>query len=71
LTYQIVASVSLIVGFFDLRHQTQSPFEIEYLKSVLSSVTEDAKRTVLTTGDTLVSIKDKPLLGRAVWQRQR
>jgi hypothetical protein len=27
-TYQVVAAVSLVVGFFDLRHQVHQPFEV-------------------------------------------
>jgi hypothetical protein len=66
LTYQIVASVSLIVGYFDLRHQAQSPFGIEYLQPVISSATDGAKRTGLAKGDTLLSINGQPFLGRAI-----
>ncbi len=71
LTYQMVASVSLIVGYFDLRHQAQSPFEIDFLRPVISSVTDAAKRGGLTAGDAVLSINDEPYRGRAVWQQQR
>jgi sigma-B regulation protein RsbU (phosphoserine phosphatase) len=71
LTYQMVASVSLIVGYFDLRQQVQSPFEIEFMRPVISSVTDDAKRRGLTKGDAVLSINDEPYRGREVWQRQR
>ena len=63
LTYQIVASVSLITGYFDLRHQAKSPFEIDYLRPVISSITDDAKRQGLSTGDTVLSINDEPYAG--------
>jgi phosphoserine phosphatase RsbU/P len=71
LTYQIVASVSLIVGYFDLRHQAKSPFEIDYTRPVITSLTDPAKHAGVALGDTVLSINDEPFTGRAVWQRQR
>ena len=71
LTYQIVASASLITGYFDLRHQARSPFEIEFLRPVIRSVTDEAKQRGLTIGDAVLSINDESYQGRAVWQQQR
>ncbi|HEX4227687.1 MAG TPA: SpoIIE family protein phosphatase [Bryobacteraceae bacterium] len=70
-SYQIVASVSLITGYFDLRHQVQTPFEPDYLRPVVNSVSDEAKRAGLRTGDIIVSLNGQPYRGRALWQRER
>jgi hypothetical protein len=44
-TYQIVASVSLVVGFFDLRHQVQAPFEVGDYPTI-TNITEAAQKAV-------------------------
>jgi sigma-B regulation protein RsbU (phosphoserine phosphatase) len=71
LAYQIVASVSLIVGYFDLRHQASAPFSVDFDRPVLTEVTESGKRAGLANGDRLESIDGIPYTGRAVWQKAR
>ena len=44
-TYQIVAPVSLVVGFFDLRHQVQAPFEVGDYPTI-TNITEAAQKAV-------------------------
>lgn len=68
LTYQIVASVSLIVGYFDLRHQVQAPFEIAFERPVIASVKAPAKQAGLAVGDRIESLNGIPYKGRALWQ---
>jgi phosphoserine phosphatase RsbU/P len=71
LTYQIVAAVSLIVGYFNLRHQVREPFEVDYSQPRVTSVTEPAKRAGLRVGDTIESLNGAPYYGRALWQSTR
>ncbi len=71
LTYQIVASVSLIVGYFDLRHQIREPLEIAFERPIVSSITPAAKQAGVLVGDTVESINGIPYRGRALWQRVR
>ncbi|HXE12430.1 MAG TPA: SpoIIE family protein phosphatase [Bryobacteraceae bacterium] len=71
LTYQIVASVSLIVGYFDLRHQVQTPFSVDFERPILTDVTESGKLAGLANGDRIESINGIPYTGRAQWQKAR
>lgn len=71
LTYQIVASVSLITGYFDLRHQARAPFNVDFERPVLTEVTESGKHAGLANGDRVESIDGIPYTGRAVWQKAR
>jgi phosphoserine phosphatase RsbU/P len=71
LTYQVVASVSLIVGYFDLRHQVQAPFDIGFYHPVLKDLSEPAKRAGLVAGDRIESLDSVPYRGRALWQSTR
>jgi sigma-B regulation protein RsbU (phosphoserine phosphatase) len=71
LIYQIVASVSLIVGYFDLRHQVRAPFSVDFEQPILTEVTESGKRAGLVNGDRVESINGIPYTGRAVWQKAR
>jgi phosphoserine phosphatase RsbU/P len=70
-TYQIVASVSLIVGFFDLRHQVQAPFDIGFEHPQITSVTEAAQKAGLRLGDAIESLNGEPYWGRALFQKVR
>lgn len=70
-TYQIVASVSLLVGYFDLRHQVQAPFEVDGNGPVVTTVGKAAKRAGMSPGDTVLFLNGEPYRGRALWQRQR
>ena len=70
-TYQVVASVSLIVGYFDLRHQIREPFEIDYAQPVVTKVNPPAQAAGVTVGDRIEAINGVRYTGRAVWQRVR
>jgi phosphoserine phosphatase RsbU/P len=70
-TYQVVASVSLIVGYFDLRHQIREPFEVDYAKPVVTKVNPPAEVAGMRVGDRIEAINGVPYAGRAVWQRAR
>jgi sigma-B regulation protein RsbU (phosphoserine phosphatase) len=63
--------VSLIVGYFDLRHQVGAPFDIGFDHPVLSGLSEQAKRARLAEGDTVESLDGIPYWGRALWQSTR
>jgi len=72
LGYQVMASVSLITGYFDLRHQVHEPgFEIDWYRPVITSATGAAKQAGLATGDTVESLNGIPYKGRAVMQSTR
>ena len=49
-TYQIVAAVSLVVGFFDLRHQVHQPFEVGYDPSVAIDLRSASLRMTTMVG---------------------
>jgi sigma-B regulation protein RsbU (phosphoserine phosphatase) len=70
-TYQIVGSVSLMAGYFNVRHQSRAPFEIDSARPLVTSVTGPAKQAGLAVGDEIESIDGIPYTGRAVWQRIR
>jgi sigma-B regulation protein RsbU (phosphoserine phosphatase) len=70
-TYQIVAAVSLVVGFFDLRHQVQQPFEVGYKSPTITSVTEGAHKAGLRVDDTIESLNGEPYWGQALLQKVR
>jgi phosphoserine phosphatase RsbU/P len=71
LTYQLAGSVSLIVGYFDLRHQVRAPFDIGFNRPVLKGLSEEAKRAGLVDGDTVESLDGIPYRGRSLWQSTR
>ncbi len=71
LTYQVVGSVSLIVGYFNLRGQVQAPFDIGFNRPRLEDLGEPAMRAGLVAGDTVESLDGVPYRGRALWQRTR
>ena len=70
LTYQLAGSVSLIVGYFDLRHQVRAPFDIGFDRPVLRGLSEQAKRAGLVEGDTVESLDGIPYQGRSLSQRR-
>jgi len=72
LGYQILASVSLIIGYFDLRHQVQDPgLVIDAYGPIVSSVTEVPKKLGLAVGDTVESLNGSPYTGKAQLQSDR
>lgn len=68
-TYQVVGSVSAIIGYFNLRNQVVSPFGVE--GRALTGVTADAARAGLATGDAVEATNGIPYKGQALWQRIR
>jgi phosphoserine phosphatase RsbU/P len=71
LTYQFAGSVSLIVGYFDLRHQVEAPFDVGFNRLELKDLSEAAKQAGLKAGDRVESLDGVPYRGRAVWQSTR
>jgi phosphoserine phosphatase RsbU/P len=69
-TYEIVASVSVIISYFNLRKQVVEPFRIEG-NSLIADPADDAKRAGLSAGDTVLSINGVPFNGYALWHRIR
>ena len=70
-TYQIMAAVSIVVGFFDLRHQVHLPFEVDYKRPTVTSVAEGAQKAGLRVDDTIESLNGKPYWGQALLQKVR
>jgi sigma-B regulation protein RsbU (phosphoserine phosphatase) len=71
LAYQIAGSVGLVVGFFDLRHQVQEPFQTEWYRPVVTSMSPEAAKAGLAKGDTVETIDGVHLRGRALVQAAR
>jgi len=72
LGYQIVASVSLIIGYFDLRRQVQDPgLVIDAYSPVISSVTALQQKQGFAVGDTVETINGATYTGRAQMQADR
>src|SRR4051812_42431989 len=71
LTYQVIASVSLITGYFDLRHQIQEPFKTDFNTLQITDLTPGASAAGLRIGDRLESLNGEPYHGRAQWQSIR
>jgi len=72
LGYQLTAAVSLIVGYFDLRHQVQEPaFAIDMYRPVVTSATGVARQNGLEAGDTVESLNGVPYTGRTLLQSTR
>jgi sigma-B regulation protein RsbU (phosphoserine phosphatase) len=72
LVYQLTASVSLITGFFDLRQLVRDPgVAIDAYRSVITSVSGDAKEAGLESGDFVESLNGVPFTGRAQMQAAR
>jgi hypothetical protein len=72
LGYQITGSVSLIVGYFDLRHQVEEPaIDIDTYSSAITRVTGVPAQKGLAVGDAVESINGEPYTGRAQWLATR
>ena len=68
-TYEIVNSISTIIGNFNLRNQVQAPFQL-YGNSILSP-SAAATHAGIAKGDTVLAINQLPFTGQALWQRIR
>jgi phosphoserine phosphatase RsbU/P len=72
LGYQITGSVSLIVGYFDLRHQVREPaFGMEWYRPVIDKASGISGQQGLAPGDTVESLDGAPFKGRAQMQSTR
>ena len=68
-TYEIVNSISTIIGNFNLRNQVQAPFQL--YGNLIDHPSATATHAGITKGDTLVAINGLRLTGMALWQRIR
>lgn len=71
LTYQIVAAVSLTVGFLNLRQQVRAPFVMDVEKAVVSHIRADGAKAGLSIGDRVERLNGVPYTGRAQWHHDR
>jgi sigma-B regulation protein RsbU (phosphoserine phosphatase) len=71
LAYLASGSVSLIIGYFDLRQQVQQPFEVDVYNDTVTSVRPEAQRAGIQQGDKLVSLNGTPYTGRSQLQSAR
>jgi sigma-B regulation protein RsbU (phosphoserine phosphatase) len=68
-TYEIVNSISTIIGDFNLRDQVQAPFGL--YGNLIEDSTAAATHAGITKGDTIVTINGLSFTGMALWQRIR
>jgi phosphoserine phosphatase RsbU/P len=68
-TYEVVNSISTIIGNFNLRNQVQAPFQL--YGNLIVSPTAAATHAGLAKGDTVLAINQSPFTGQALWQRIR
>ncbi len=68
-TYEVVNSISTIIGTFNLRKQVQAPFQL-YGNSI-ESAEAAAVHAGVVKGDTVLAINRLPFTGMALWQRIR
>jgi phosphoserine phosphatase RsbU/P len=68
-TYELVNSVSTIIGNFNLRNQVQAPFQL--YGNLIYSPTAEATHAGLAKGDTVLAINQARFTGMALWQRIR
>ncbi len=71
LTYQVVGSVSLVTGYFDLRHQVQEPFQVDFYRPTVTTTSSLAAGAGLEVGDHIISIGGQPYSGKAQLQAAR
>jgi hypothetical protein len=70
--YELVSSVSFIVGYFDLRHQVKDPgIAIDDYKPMVTDVGARAQKAGVAKGDSIESIDGIRYDGRAVLQKIR
>jgi len=68
-TYEVVNSISTIIGNFNLRNQVQAPFQL--YGNLIFSTTPAARHAGLAKGDTVLAINQSRFTGQALWQRIR
>ncbi len=68
-TYEVVNSVSSIIGNFNLRDQVQAPFQL--YGNLIASAETAAVHAGVAKGDTVLAINQLPFTGQALWQRIR
>jgi hypothetical protein len=68
-TYEVVNSVSTIIGTFNLRDQVQAPFQL--YGNLIASAEKSAVHAGVAKGDTVLAINQLPFTGQALWQRIR
>ncbi len=68
-TYEVVNSISTIIGNFNLRNQVQAPFQL--YGNLIASPAAAATHAGIAKGDTVLAINRLPFTGMALWQRIR
>lgn len=72
LGYQVVATVSMSIGFLDLRHQVTDPhLDIDAYSPLVASVTDVQSKLGLAVGDRVETLNGEPYTGRAQFQADR
>ena len=67
--YQVVSSVSTVIGNFNLRNQVQAPFQLD--ANSIASPGAASVHAGVAKGDTVLAINQLPFNGQALWQRTR
>ena len=68
-TYEVVNSISTIIGNFNLRNQVQAPFQL--YGNLIVRPSAAAMHAGITKGDTVLALNQLPFTGQALWQRIR
>jgi phosphoserine phosphatase RsbU/P len=68
-TYEVVNSISTIIGNFNLRDQVEAPFGL--YGNLIENPTAAATHVGIAKDDTVLAINRLPLSGKALWQRIR
>lgn len=68
-TYEVVNSISTIIGNFNLRNQVQAPFQL--YGNLVISPSAAAMHAGVAKGDTVLALDQVPFTGQALWQRIR
>jgi sigma-B regulation protein RsbU (phosphoserine phosphatase) len=72
LGYQLAGAGSLIIGFFDLRHQVdEAGLTVDLYKPQVTKVSDLAGKTGIAAGDTVESLDGVPYTGHASMQSER
>ncbi len=68
-TYEVVNSISTVIGNFNPRNQVQAPFQL--YGNLIESPASAATHAGIAKGDTVLAINRLPFTGMALWQRIR